>query len=274
MPLMPADVHNVAFSKPPMGKQGYHEDEVDAFLERVEAELARLIEENNDLLDRVEQLGQQQRAALAGTGANRRPLEPPRSVMPPAPPPMREHTPLDGDHNVHVAKVLGLAQEMADRLTGEAKAEANAIVSEARTTSEQLLCEATPKAEGMVNEARARAETLLNDARSRAETLDRLSREKAASLERDAAHKHTEIIAALSQEKNTLEKKIDDLRTFEREYRTHLKTYLDSQLQELDGRRSATPADTVRDQHGLVTVGYGVHAETGITPPHGGVAVP
>lgn len=35
-------------------------------------------------------------------------------------------------------------------------------------------------------------------------------------MERDAARKHTEIIAALSQEKTTLEKTIDELRTFER----------------------------------------------------------
>ena len=39
MPLTPADVHNVAFSKPPIGKRGYNEDEVDAFLDRVEAQL-------------------------------------------------------------------------------------------------------------------------------------------------------------------------------------------------------------------------------------------
>ena len=35
MPLTPADVHNVAFSKPPIGKRGYNEDEVDAFLDLV-----------------------------------------------------------------------------------------------------------------------------------------------------------------------------------------------------------------------------------------------
>ena len=53
MPLTPADVHNVAFSKPPIGKRGYNEDEVDAFLDLVEAELARLIEENDDLREQV-----------------------------------------------------------------------------------------------------------------------------------------------------------------------------------------------------------------------------
>ena len=34
---------------------------------------------------------------------------------------------------MHTAKVLGLAQEMAARLTGKAKAEADGMVSEART---------------------------------------------------------------------------------------------------------------------------------------------
>ena len=31
MPLTPADVHNVVFKKPPIGKRGYDEDDVDAF---------------------------------------------------------------------------------------------------------------------------------------------------------------------------------------------------------------------------------------------------
>ena len=58
MPLTPADVHNVAFSKPPIGKRGYNEDEVDAFLDLVENELTRLVEENSDLRQRVSDLEQ------------------------------------------------------------------------------------------------------------------------------------------------------------------------------------------------------------------------
>src|SRR3954451_7317926 len=49
MPLTPAEVHNVAFKKPPIGKRGYDEEEVDAFLDIVEVELSRLLEENNEL---------------------------------------------------------------------------------------------------------------------------------------------------------------------------------------------------------------------------------
>ena len=69
MPLTPADVHNVAFSKPPIGKRGYNEDEVDAFLDLVENELTRLIEENADLRQRVAELDQELASARAGGGA-------------------------------------------------------------------------------------------------------------------------------------------------------------------------------------------------------------
>src|SRR5258707_7579284 len=68
MPLTPADVHNVAFSKPPIGKRGYNEDEVDAFLDLVENELTRLIEENADLRQRVAELDQDLSSSRAGGG--------------------------------------------------------------------------------------------------------------------------------------------------------------------------------------------------------------
>ncbi len=66
MPLTPADVHNVAFSKPPIGKRGYNEDEVDAFLDLIETELARLLEENADLRQRVSELDAELASARSG----------------------------------------------------------------------------------------------------------------------------------------------------------------------------------------------------------------
>jgi DivIVA domain-containing protein len=262
MPLIPADVRNVTFSKSPIGKRGYHEDEVDAFLDLVVAELTRLIEENTDFRNQVEQHDRQRRAASVDAANNLRPVGGPGRAIVPIRLPMREQTPSDDDHNVQAVKVLGLAQKMAERLTGEAKTEADSMLNKARSTSAELLFEARAKAEGLVTEAKGRAETMLNDARSRAETLDRQSRDNAASLERDAARKHTEILGSIDQEKSILEKKIDELRTFEHEYRTRLVAYLRSQLRDLDGPGPAAPEGPGRTPQDLVTSGPGARAET------------
>jgi DivIVA domain-containing protein len=293
MPLTPADVHNVAFSKPPIGKRGYNEDEVDAFLDLVEAELARLIEENDDLREQVSQLEQRlgnaqadledarSRPPAAGMGPG---VAPPttqiqRQMEPPPPPPMpMERTramagPMGGDmgggdggqdSHLQVAKVLSMAQEMAERLTAEAKSEADTMLSDARAKSEQLLSDARAKSDGLVNDARSRAETMLNDARTRAETLERQSRDKAATLVGDAERKQAEIIGTITRDKSVLEKKIDELRTFEREYRTRLKTYLETQLRDLGDRASAAPSDGRGSPNGgYASTGYGQRADAG-----------
>lgn len=281
MSLTPADVHNVAFSKPPIGKRGYNEDEVDAFLDLVETELARLIEENNELRQQVEQLDAELEAARSeGPGVAAAPPPPPpppreeparRLTSVPAPSALEQTQaaphglvgPDGGEPNVQAAKVLGLAQEMADRLTGEAKAESDGMLAEARTKSEQLLSEARTKADSMVNEARTRAETMLNDARTRAETIERQSRDKATALEREAQRKYTESMNNLNAEKDVLSKKIDELRTIEREYRTRLRGFLESQLRELDDRGSAAPASASGDSGSGQGYNFGPRAEAG-----------
>jgi DivIVA domain-containing protein len=160
MPLTPADVHNVAFSKPPIGKRGYNEDEVDAFLDLVENELTRLIEENADLRQRVAELDQELASAHAGGGSPQptqtipvyepepEPAPAPQPVYEAPPPPPQPAAPVSDDSHLKAAKVLSLAQDTADRLTGTAKAE-----------SDKMLADARAQADAMVSEARQTAET-------------------------------------------------------------------------------------------------------------------
>ncbi|MEO6882018.1 MAG: DivIVA domain-containing protein [Mycobacteriaceae bacterium] len=302
MRLTPADVHNVAFSKPPIGKRGYNEDEVDAFLDLVEAELARLVEENNDLRQRVQELDDQvAQAQHAGSGAQEGVLGSAEVVSTPTSGTVAEardgevhddevhdgasdgaastpsatetatggqsgrtSTPAPtasgqdvGDHNLRAAKVLALAQEMADRLTGEARGEAEAVTTSAKSSadtllgdatfrSEKMLADATAKSEKLTSDARAKSDAQLADARTRAETLQRQAKEKADALTAEAERKHTEVVGSMNTQRTELEGKIEELRTFEREYRTRLKSYLESQLQELGQRGSAAPAEAAR----------------------------
>jgi DivIVA domain-containing protein len=253
MPLTPADVHNVAFSKPPIGKRGYNEDEVDAFLDLVENELTRLIEENADLRQRVAELDQELASARAGGGGVQPtqviPLHEPEPEPAPAPQPVYEAppqaaAPAGEESHVRAAKVLGLAQETADRLTSTAKAESDKLLADARAQADAMVSEARQTAETTVAEARQRADAMLADAQTRSEAQLRQAQEKADALQADAERKHSEIMGTINQQRTVLEGRLEQLRTFEREYRTRLKTYLESQLEELGQRGSAAPVDS------------------------------
>lgn len=262
MPLTPADVHNVAFSKPPIGKRGYNEDEVDAFLDLVENELSRLIEENSDLRQRVAELDQEL-ASGGRAGANvaqptqQIPVyEPEPEPAPPPPQPVYEAPPAQQaassseDQHLRAAKILGLAQDTADRLTGTAKAESDKMLADARAQADAMVTEARQTAETTVAEARQRADAMLADAQTRSETQLRQAQEKADALQADAERKHSEIMGTINQQRTVLEGRLEQLRTFEREYRTRLKTYLESQLEELGQRGSAAPVDSGANNDG------------------------
>ncbi|BCQ08775.1 cell wall synthesis protein Wag31 [Mycobacterium heckeshornense] len=244
MPLTPADVHNVAFSKPPIGKRGYNEDEVDAFLDLVEAELTRLIEENSDLRQRVSELEQELATARAGGGAQ------PTEAMPlyrPEPEPQPAPAAPDDigqDQAIKAARVLSLAQDTADRLTSTAKVEAEKLLADARVNADHIIAEARREADATIAEARQRADAMLADAQTRSEAQLRQAQEKADALQADAERKHSEIMGTINQQRSVLEGRLEQLRTFEREYRTRLKTYLESQLEELGQRGSAAPVDS------------------------------
>ncbi|MBA3249191.1 MAG: DivIVA domain-containing protein [Geodermatophilaceae bacterium] len=246
MPLTPADVHNVAFKKPPIGKRGYDEDEVDAFLDLVEAEFARLIEENAELRSRVAEGGTAQAAPPTEPVPAQSPQPPPQADQEPEATPSPDAPTLvkatTADELSQATRMLALATETAERHVAEAREERDRLLTEARTASEQMIAEANTKSEQQLAGARTTSEQQLAEAKNRAETLDRDSQAKARTLTQDAERRQGEIMGSLEQRKAGLEREIDALRTFEREYRTRLKSYLESQLRDLDARTSAEPA--------------------------------
>jgi DivIVA domain-containing protein len=233
MPLTPADVHNVVFKKPTIGTRGYDEDEVDAFLDVVEGELARLIEENNDL-----------RASRSDAVTE----EPPGAPVAAAPHPVAQ--PRDDD-DVPVPRMLALAIETADRYVGEAKQKAEQTVANAKNTSKQMVTESRATSKQMISEARTRADSIIDDARTHAETMERAARTRAAAVDREAERLHREIKGTLEERRRRLEHEITHMRAVEREYRTSLRSYLQSQMRDLDRRGSAQPSSTTRQSQPL-----------------------
>ncbi|MFB7252220.1 DivIVA domain-containing protein [Microbacterium sp. NPDC056234] len=61
----------------------------------------------------------------------------------------------------------------------------------------------------------------------------------------EAAAKQREESARLERERNTLEARITELRTFERDYRTQLRGYIEGQLRDLDEKSASTDSTPV-----------------------------
>lgn len=265
MPLTPAEVRHVVFSKAPVGRRGYHEDKVDSFLDRVHVELARLIVENNDLRHQREQRDQQLPAGPVDTGdSSARPSA--ELVKRPMRSPGTGHSSPGVNHDLQTALILAWAQERADQVTEAANAEAEQMLNQARVHGAQLVSQAQVKAQDMVNEARARVESMLGDARTAAQAVQRQSREKATSLAQHASRKHAEVLE-LNRDKSLLENAIFDLQAFEQQYRTGLAIFLQLLRDELDGSGSAASADPLCTQQDLVGSGLGARGDTGQSPP-------
>jgi DivIVA domain-containing protein len=214
MPLTPADVRNKQFSTTRL-RPGYDEEEVDTFLDEVEAELDRLIQENEELRAKLAECMRGKVPALTSPV-----MEPKPDLMAPEPPPMEPKQPepvMMGmppaeDNMDTAARVLALAQQTADQAIADARREADETLGRARREADEIL-----------GKSRRQAEQITSDARARAE-----------SLERDAQERHRQAMGSLVQQREELERRVDDLRAFEREYRSRLKAYLEGQLRDLE----------------------------------------
>ena len=220
MPLTPADVRNKQFSTTRL-RPGYDEEEVDAFLDEVEAELDRLIQENEELRAKLAEVLRGGKSA--GSRAEFSAVRPEaghdgsRAADGAGAPPARAGH--DGRRMPHIednmdtaARVLSLAQQTADQAIADARREADETLGRARREADEVLTKARRQAEQITGDARARAE----------------------SLERDAQERHRQAMGSLVQTREELERRVDDLRAFEREYRSRLKAYLEGQLRDLE----------------------------------------
>jgi DivIVA domain-containing protein len=248
MPLTPADVHNVAFKKPPIGKRGYDEEEVDAFLDEVERELARLIEENNDLRSQVERARSGQPAApvAAGNDAETRRLAQENADLKSQMERLRQEKAAAQQAAQQAQQAAAQAAQQAAQQPRNVPAPAPAADGSGEQQALRVLMLAQRTADEHVEEARREADKLLSDARAKADELTRDARSKAEALEREARQRHQEAMGGLDAKRSALQKHIEELKAFEREYRTRLKAYLDSQLRDLDSRGQAMENEATR----------------------------
>jgi hypothetical protein len=79
----------------------------------------------------------------------------------------------------------------------------------------------------------------------------------AARLVREAEQKQRETLGDLEQQRQVLQSKVKQLESFEREYRSRLKAYLENQLHELESKAAMPSAQDAQQSR---------PADTGATP--------
>jgi DivIVA domain-containing protein len=194
MALTPEDVVNKRF-QPTKFREGYDQDEVDDFLDEVVVELRRLGQENEEL---------RQRLVASDSKVN----EFQQSGGVQAPAVQAAQAP--------AAAAAAQAPEQAGVFPGSDQANdpnnTNNLLQLARRLHEEHVREGIEKRDALIAEGHATAARIVSEAEG--QKLSELS--------------------SLEQERVALESRVEDLRSFEREYRAKLKGHIEGILHDLD----------------------------------------
>ncbi|MBF4591495.1 DivIVA domain-containing protein [Curtobacterium sp. VKM Ac-1395] len=213
MALTPEDVVNKRF-QPTKFREGYDQDEVDDFLDEVVVELRRLTQENEELRQRLQAAESAPKPAAAAEPA-------------PAPTPEPEPEPAPVAAAPEPAPVAAAAPTTTVHPDEDTEGTTN-LLTLARRLHEEHVREGVEKRDALIAEGQAQAARLVSEAES-----------KQRQIIADTENANRQRVQVLEGEQRQLEGKIDELRTFERDYRAQLKSYIQGQLNELD-----TPSGT------------------------------
>lgn len=222
MALTPEDVVNKRF-QPTKFREGYDQDEVDDFLDEIVVELRRLIKENDDLRNRLGDTPDGTSAAgevsapIVATvpETTTAPDEPATSDSAPEATPAKAGTKPDAQEQDSVP-----APSEPAAATPVASESAAGVLAMAQRLHDEYVNAGVEQRDRIIAEARVEADGLVND----------------------AEEKSRKTLGALEQQRSVLERKVEQLKVFERDYRSRLKAYIEGQLRDLDSRSSVAPA--------------------------------
>jgi DivIVA domain-containing protein len=218
MALTPDDVVHKRFETTRF-RDGYDQDEVDDFLDEVVTELRRLTEENDALRAENEQL----RQGIAPAPVAAEPAEPVDTAE------------LDALRSENEQLKQQLAEREAAAVAAPESAEQQpAPVADAPApavaNADGLLALAQRVHDEHVAAGETRRDELITAAEAAAQQIEDAAEQRKSVLEQEYDDKK----AKLEQQKVSLEQKIDELKSFERDYRLKLRGYIESQLRDLD----------------------------------------
>jgi len=196
-------------------REGYDQDEVDDFLDEVVNTLRDVQGENEDLKTKLA-AAERRIAELSRAGAQ-------QAAPAPKPEPVPEPTPAPAPVQAAPAPVPAMAQppvaSVSAPVRGNEPESATGMLALAQKLHDDYVRSGQEESDRLINEAKTRANRIVREAE---ETSQRT-------------------LGQLEQERSLLERKIDELRVFERDYRTRLKSYLENLLGDLENRGNALP---------------------------------
>jgi DivIVA domain-containing protein len=163
--LTPAELQTVNFRRAPLGRRGFDEDQVRAFLSQVEQELVRVLNEKAAMQHEVGRL----RDRIAGS---------PQGVAPAQ----------AEDAHLQAVRILSKAQETADHYVADAQRYSQELAEEARRGRDEILAEAKARAVLVLDEAHRQASTAAAQVRP---SSGPMSDEERSDLEREVAYLRT-----------------------------------------------------------------------------------
>ena len=255
MPLTPEDVRNKRFT-PVRLREGYDMGEVDQFLDEVEAELERLTVENDELRAKVAAASSGEPTGLIPVqrtapqpAVQAQPEPEPEPEPEPAPEPFRAQEPEPSIPSLSSVPTGASATSSAPTM-GDASVAAARLLEIASANADQLMEQAKEEADRIVGEARAKAERITNESRGKADRLETDARIRAQKLDDETNERRQQAVATIERERYELQREVEHLRAYEREYRARLKNYFQSQLDQLAANENSnstaavqTPAD-------------------------------
>ena len=226
MALTPEDVVNKRF-QPTKFREGYDQDEVDDFLDEIVVELRRLNQENDELRRKVAQLqdgGATETAVPAPVSADGQDLsvveadEDATTAIP--------AEPVSADH----------AEDETATPAAFAQSESEVQAPIEATSSQPIITESSQSAAAVLAMAQRLHDEYVAEGQQKRDEIIAEAQTEATGLVNDAQETSRKTLAELEEKKTVLERTVDQLQGFERDYRSRLKAYIEGQLRDLDSQ--------------------------------------